>query len=70
MQGSFALDNAGLRANVHGGAALCLVAAGLAATAVHYLAEIDPAQLPEGPGLCRGARVMAWLPVEDEDLTQ
>jgi regulator of protease activity HflC (stomatin/prohibitin superfamily) len=43
------------------GAALCLVAAGLAATAVRYLAEIDPARLPEGPGLCRGARVMTWL---------
>ena len=42
-------------------AALCLVAAGLAATAVRYLADIEPAQLPEGPGLCRGARIVAWI---------
>jgi regulator of protease activity HflC (stomatin/prohibitin superfamily) len=42
-------------------AALCLGAAGLAATAVRYLADIDPAQLPEGPGLCRGARIIAWI---------
>jgi regulator of protease activity HflC (stomatin/prohibitin superfamily) len=42
-------------------AALCLGAAGLAATAVHYLADIDPARLPEAPGLCRGARIVAWI---------
>ncbi len=42
-------------------AAACLGAAGLAATAVRYLAELDPALLPEAPGLCRGARVVAWL---------
>jgi regulator of protease activity HflC (stomatin/prohibitin superfamily) len=42
-------------------AGVCLVAAGLAATAAHYLAEIDPARLPEGPGLCRGARLVAWI---------
>jgi regulator of protease activity HflC (stomatin/prohibitin superfamily) len=42
-------------------AALCLGAAGLAATAVHYLADIDSAQLPEAPGLCRGARIVAWI---------
>jgi regulator of protease activity HflC (stomatin/prohibitin superfamily) len=42
-------------------AALCLGAAGLTATAVRYLADIDPAQLPEAPGLCRGARVVAWI---------
>jgi hypothetical protein len=42
-------------------AALCLGAAGLTATAVRYLDDIDPAQLPEAPGLCRGARVVAWI---------
>lgn len=42
-------------------AALCLVAAGLAATAARYLAGIAPARLPEAPGLCRGARVVAWV---------
>jgi hypothetical protein len=42
-------------------AALCLGAAGLTATAVRYLADIDPAQLPEAPGLCRGARIVAWI---------
>jgi regulator of protease activity HflC (stomatin/prohibitin superfamily) len=42
-------------------AALCLAAAGLAATAAHYLAAVDPALLPEGPGLRRGARVVAWI---------
>jgi membrane protease subunit HflK len=41
-------------------AAICLSAAGLAATAVRYLAEIEPARLPEGPGLLRGARIVAW----------
>jgi regulator of protease activity HflC (stomatin/prohibitin superfamily) len=42
-------------------AAMCLTAAGLAATAVRYLAEIEPARLPEGPGLLRGARIVAWI---------
>jgi regulator of protease activity HflC (stomatin/prohibitin superfamily) len=42
-------------------AALCLGAAGLTATAVRYLDDIDPAQLPEAPGLCRGARIVAWI---------
>jgi regulator of protease activity HflC (stomatin/prohibitin superfamily) len=42
-------------------AAACLVAAGLAATAAHYLASVDVEVLPEAPGLCRGARVMAWI---------
>jgi regulator of protease activity HflC (stomatin/prohibitin superfamily) len=41
--------------------ALCLVAAGLSATAAHYLSGIDPARLPEAPGLCRGARLVAWV---------
>ena len=39
----------------------CLVAAGLARTAVRYLAEIDPQHFPEAPGLSRGARVVAWI---------
>jgi hypothetical protein len=38
-----------------------LGAAGLAATAVRYLAELDPAQLPESHALCKGARVVAWI---------
>jgi regulator of protease activity HflC (stomatin/prohibitin superfamily) len=42
-------------------ASLSLIAAGLAATAAHYLADIDPAQFPESLGLCRGARVTAWV---------
>jgi regulator of protease activity HflC (stomatin/prohibitin superfamily) len=42
-------------------AAACVAAAGLAATAVHYLADIDPNRLPEATGLCRGARVVGWI---------
>ena len=42
-------------------AAACLAGAGLAATAARYLANADPGRLPEAPGLCRGARVVAWL---------
>lgn len=42
-------------------AALCLAAAGLSATAARYLAGADPARFPEAPGLCRGARVVAWI---------
>jgi regulator of protease activity HflC (stomatin/prohibitin superfamily) len=42
-------------------AALCLIAAGLAATAVHYLADIEPARLPESQGLLRGARIVSWI---------
>ena len=41
-------------------AALCLGAA-LASTVVHYLTDIEPIQLPEGPALARGARVVAWI---------
>jgi regulator of protease activity HflC (stomatin/prohibitin superfamily) len=41
-------------------AAACLCAAGLAATAVRYLAPIDSSALPEGQGLGRGARIVAW----------
>jgi regulator of protease activity HflC (stomatin/prohibitin superfamily) len=41
-------------------AGLCLGGVGLAATAARYLAGIEPAQFPEAPGLCRGARVVAW----------
>jgi regulator of protease activity HflC (stomatin/prohibitin superfamily) len=43
------------------GVVACLAAAGLAATAVRYLAEIDPARLPEGPALSRGGRVVGWI---------
>jgi regulator of protease activity HflC (stomatin/prohibitin superfamily) len=42
-------------------AVLFLVAAGLAAIAARYLAEIDPALFPESVGLCRGARVLVWI---------
>ena len=41
--------------------ALCLCAAGLAFTAAQYLANVEPALFPEGPGLCRGTRVAAWI---------
>jgi regulator of protease activity HflC (stomatin/prohibitin superfamily) len=43
------------------GVALCLVAAGIAATAVRYLNGIDPAEFPESPALCRGGRATAWI---------
>ena len=42
-------------------AAFCLGGAALAATATRYLAVIDPTQLPEAPGLCRGARLTGWV---------
>lgn len=40
---------------------ICLIGAGLAATAVRYFGGIDPARLPEGPALRRGARAVAWI---------
>jgi hypothetical protein len=42
-------------------AALCLAGAGLSAAVAHYFADVEPASLPEGPGLCRGSRVIAWI---------
>lgn len=42
-------------------AGICLAAAGIAATAVRYLSELDPAVMPEAPGLCRGSRMVAWI---------
>jgi regulator of protease activity HflC (stomatin/prohibitin superfamily) len=42
-------------------AGACFIAAGLTATAVRYLGDLDPATLPEAIGLCRGARVIAWV---------
>ena len=42
-------------------AVLCLCAAALASTVVHYLTDIDPMRLSEGPALARGARVVAWI---------
>ena len=42
-------------------AGLCLIAAGLAATAAHYLIGLEPERFPESPGLCRGARMVAWI---------
>jgi regulator of protease activity HflC (stomatin/prohibitin superfamily) len=41
--------------------ALTLLAAGLAATAVRYFANVSPAQIPEGAALARGARVLSWI---------
>ena len=35
--------------------------AGIAATAVRCLGAIDPAEFPESPALCRGARAVAWI---------
>jgi regulator of protease activity HflC (stomatin/prohibitin superfamily) len=43
------------------GAALLLIAAGLAAVTVSYLAEIEPARFPEASGLRQGTRVAAWI---------
>jgi len=42
-------------------AALLGAAAGVTASAGVYLAGVDPRRLPEGPGLSRGARVLAWI---------
>ncbi len=42
-------------------AAACLIAAGIAATAVRYLGEIDPTAFPESAALRRGARSVAWM---------
>jgi len=42
-------------------AILCLAVAGLCLTAARYFAGVDPMRLPEAPGLCRGARVMAFV---------
>ena len=39
----------------------CLLAAGGAALTARYLAGVDTTDLPEARGLCRGARVVAWL---------
>jgi membrane protease subunit HflK len=41
--------------------ALSLAGAGLAATAARYLADVEPARLPEAPGLARGGRLLAWV---------
>ena len=43
------------------GVVLCLAAAGLSATAARYLAGVDSGRFPEAPGLCCGARVVAWI---------
>jgi regulator of protease activity HflC (stomatin/prohibitin superfamily) len=39
----------------------CLISSGFAATTVHYLARVDHASFPEALGLCRGARLVAWI---------
>ena len=43
--------------------ALCLCAAGLAATTSRYMKQIEAANFPEALGICRGARVLFWLVV-------
>ncbi len=42
-------------------AALCLAAAGLAATAARYLGAVEPELLPKSGALRRGARVAGWI---------
>jgi regulator of protease activity HflC (stomatin/prohibitin superfamily) len=44
-------------------AVVCLLAAGLAGTAVRYLSGVDASKLPEGPALARGARIVAWMAI-------
>jgi regulator of protease activity HflC (stomatin/prohibitin superfamily) len=41
--------------------AACFAAAGIAATAARYLADIDSTRFHEAPYLCQGARVVAWI---------
>jgi membrane protease subunit HflK len=41
--------------------ALILGGAGVTGSAAVYLATVDPERLPEGLGLSRGARVLAWV---------
>lgn len=43
------------------GVALCLAGVGLVSTAVRYLQQIDPHELPEAGALARGGRVLAWV---------
>jgi len=42
-------------------AGLCLIAAGLCATVVHYLGGSDTSEFPESLALRRGARAVAWM---------
>jgi len=44
-----------------GAVAMAVAGVVLAATAVRYLAQIDPRDLPEAPALARGGRVLAWI---------
>jgi membrane protease subunit HflK len=41
-------------------AILTLSGSALAASGARYLASVDPERFPEGPGLARGARLLAW----------
>ena len=43
------------------GTLCCVGTAWLAFTVARYLADVEPARLPEAPTLCRGARVLAWI---------
>ena len=56
----FMLEAPSLRGAIVG-VVLSIAATGLAAVAARYLAQIDPALFPESVGLCRGARVTAWI---------
>lgn len=42
-------------------AAVCLLAASLAAIAARYLGQIGVDELPEAPALCQGSRLLAWI---------
>jgi regulator of protease activity HflC (stomatin/prohibitin superfamily) len=56
------VDPATLQPIVAGvGAAVCLLAAGLAATAVRYFSNINVSMFPESLSLARGARIVAWI---------
>ena len=42
-------------------AVFCLLGAGLSVVAARYLAGAESARFPEAAGLCRGARIVAWI---------
>jgi regulator of protease activity HflC (stomatin/prohibitin superfamily) len=57
----FTADVALTAVNAALGVAGCGLGVGLAATVVGYLADIRPADLPEGRTLCQGGRVVGWI---------
>jgi regulator of protease activity HflC (stomatin/prohibitin superfamily) len=44
-------------------AAACVAAAGLTASAVRYLSDVDRSEFPESVALARGGRIVAWMAV-------